>query len=201
MRYFSTFLLVLALCGCAKGQGISLLQYTDYGETRQNFKLCHGFSCSMRTPVNLEESMWREIVAGFKNPAATPEQEREKIAEAIALIERYVTVKVGLRPDLGRAETFEGDQSQMDCIDEAVNTSRYLRFLDESGAFVWHKAADPVHRGYFVDGIYPHNSGAVREIKSGEVYVIDSYYFDNGEKPAVMKLDVWLDNWRPDPTL
>ncbi len=113
-------------------------------------------------------------------------------------MEKEVVKATGITPDLGEARTFEGDQSQMDCIDETINTSLYLQFFDDEGLFKFHEAAPPLHRGYFVNGMWPHNTGAVREKASGKVYAIDSYYFDNGVTPSIVPIDVWLQNWRPE---
>ena len=123
--------------------------------------------------------------------------ERLKIAHAIAQIEKQIIANTGMTPDRGEAHTFEADNGQMDCMDEAINTSQYLKFLEEAGVLKFNEASEPVHRGFFVDGMWPHNSGAVREKATGEIYVIDSYYFDAGHDAAVVPLRKWLDEWRP----
>ena len=85
----------------------------------------------------------------------------------------------------------------MDCIDETVNTDLYLSFLQTAGVFKFHEKTGPLHRGYFVDGMWPHNTAAAVERDSGAVYAIDSYYHDNGVKIDAVEKDVWLDRWRP----
>lgn len=198
MRVRATiFSLCLFLAACA-GQGISLIPYQDSGASPQHFRLCHGFSCSERTNVSLSDAQWNKVLSPFKKKAKNAEFERKQIADALSLMEKEVIADTGMKSDFGEARTFEGDQSQMDCVDEAINTSLYLKFLDQAGVLKFHKAAEPVHRGFFVDGQWPHNSGAVEEIATGEKYVIDSYYFDSGVPPAVVPLDVWLAEWRPE---
>jgi hypothetical protein len=162
------------------------------------FYICHGFSCTERTKIMLSEKQWRRVAKIFRKKSKTPEDERKKIAQAIEQIETEIDKVSGLRPDLGEARTFEGDQSQMDCIDESINTSMYLEFLQQEGLMRLHEPVPPVHRGFFVDGKWPHNSGAVRERPTGKIYVIDSYYFDSGKKVYVVPLDAWLKNWRPE---
>ena len=56
---------------------------------------------------------------------------------------------------------------------------------------VFHKVSRPVYKGYMVNGVYPHNSAAVQETDSGDIYVIDSYIFENGAEPNIRKLDSW----------
>jgi len=191
------FILCLMLSACAKGNGINLAPYTDAGARPEKFRVCHGFGCSFKTPVWLEEKQWRNVISVFRRTARTPEAERQKIAKAIARMEKHVAKAAGLSPDLGEATTFEKDQHQMDCIDEAINTSMYLKFFADVGALKFHEVAPPVHRGYFINGMWPHNSAAVRELESGGIYVIDSYYEDNGGKVYVVPLDEWLAEWRP----
>ena len=194
------FLLIalLFLGGCAKGQGISLLPYQDSSETPQDFRLCVGFGCSWRVPVGLSEQDWARVTKPLHRKAKTAEGERENIAKVIAQMERRVQANAQLSPDRGQAETFENDQHQMDCLDETINTSRALGFLTDEGLLHFHEVAGPIHRGYFVDGLWPHNSAAVMEIETGERYAIDSYYSDNGEEVHVVTLDEWLDAWRPE---
>jgi hypothetical protein len=188
---------ILLLGGCAKGNGISMMPYQDVHDGPHAFKLCHGFSCSEKSLVKLDEKQWKKVAAVFKKPAKTPEREREQITKAIAILEVESTKVASLTPDRGEAETFEGDQAQMDCIDEAINTTHYIEFMEEAGLLKYHDPAPPIHRGFFVDGQWPHNSGAVKEEDTGEVYAIDSYYFDAGTPPAVVPIDTWLDEWRP----
>ncbi len=175
--------------------------YTDYHETRQSFKLCHGYACTQRTPTGIEDTAWRDILSSFAKAAPTPEEERLRIAKAVGQIENHINQKTGMRLDRAEAVAFETDTHQMGCIDEAVNTSRYLRFLGEEGVFAFHKAYDPVHRGYFIDGMWPHNSGAVQENETSDIYVIDSYYQDSGHPADIVALDTWLDNWKPEESL
>ena len=177
---------------------MSLMPYQDKNAGPQDFALCHGFSCSYETRTGIAEKEWKKILRGFSPPAKNAAAERLKIAEAVRKIEAYVNKHSGLNPDKGKAVRFEKDEDQMDCVDETINTSQYLAFLDREGVFKFHVAADPVHRGYFVDGMWPHNSAAVRETESGAVFVIDSYYYDSGSKIAVVPLDEWLADWHPE---
>lgn len=189
---------LLAFCGCTKGQGISLAEFENASESPQNFKLCHGFGCSDYTWTGLSEKQWMQAVSPLKRKAKDAEQERMNIAKSIARIEKSVQTVSGVSRDLGGARTFEKDQGQMDCLDETINTSRYLAFIEAEGLLRFHDVYEPIHRGFFVDGMWPHNSAAVREKETGEIYAIDSYYSDNGGEVHVVALDVWLDEWRPE---
>ena len=198
MRHILCLWACLALSACGGGQGISLLPYQDKEESPAKFRLCHGFGCSARTWVALSEKDWDFVTRPLRRKVINAAKERAQIAEAVARMERIVQHNTGMNADIGQATTFEKDQHQMDCLDETINSSRTLAFLADDGLLRYHDVGDPVHRGYFVDGMWPHNSAAVVEKDSGAVYAIDSYYFDNGKRVDVVPLDNWLDTWRPE---
>jgi hypothetical protein len=189
---------VLCLSSCANGQGISMIPYEDKNSSPKDFILCHGFGCSHKTRVQLTDGEWKRVLAPLKKKAKNAEAERSALAKSVGLMESTVTKVIGATPDQGEAHTFEKDQDQMDCIDEAINTTHYLEFIQAADVLKFHRVHDPVHRGYFINGVYPHNSGAVEELSTGHVYVIDSYYFASGHTASVVPLDVWLNNWRPE---
>lgn len=186
------------LCGCARGQGINLYSYWQEKPTRQNFDLCHGFSCTFRTPVSIEDATWENILLNFSPPAQSAKEERAQIATAIAQIEQYIQTATGMNKDLAQAENFESDEDQMDCIDETINTSRYLAFLEQDSVLKFHRRAKPIHRGYFIDGRWPHNTATIEEISTGRIFTMDSYYYDSGNPPAIVTKNEWLDGWKPE---
>jgi hypothetical protein len=192
------FCCLLVLSACAGGQGMSMAPYEYADANPHNFVLCHGFGCSSKTRVELTKAEWKAVSAPLRRKAKTAVAERQNIAKAIGLMEKHVTVASGLKADSGQARTFEKDQAQMDCIDEAINTTHYLEFFAAQDLFKFHRVHEPVHRGYFINGVYPHNSAAVEETMTGQVYVIDSYYFDAGTPASVVPLNVWLAEWRPE---
>ena len=198
MHFTALILILFTLAGCARGQGISLLPYQDPDATLYDFKLCHGFGCTSRTQVKMDKKSWQKALKPLRVKSKTAEQERRNITKSIALIEREIQKNTGMNIDLGQARTFEKDQHQMDCLDETINTSRYLDFIHQEGLLHHHDVAEPIHRGYFVDGMWPHNSAAVQERMTGQIYAIDSYYSDNGGEVHVVPLDLWLAHWKPD---
>ncbi len=197
MNIIRILLLLPLICSCSKGQGISLHQYTSRQETPASFKLCHGFSCTYETDISIPNNKWNDIISNFSPSANNARQEKAQIAKAIAEIEIAVNKISGMNSDRAKAENFEQDQDQMDCLDETINTSRYLKFIEKEYVFKWHKTSNPIHRGYFIDGMWPHNSATITEIKTNKVYAVDTYYFDEGIPPPIIPKDIWLDNWKP----
>lgn len=161
--------------------------------TPGKFTVCHGNGCVIRSEVSLAGYHWGRVMGLFDEPAKSPARERKKISQAIAMIETIVGKKIGTHTDVGKNAYKYYDKGQMDCVDETINTSLYLRFLKKGGALAWHVVAGPLRRGF----IRPHNTAVVSEIRSGDSYAIDSWFFKNGEEPAIVPVKDWLSGWRP----
>ncbi len=196
-------LLLLSLClltACATG--IPLEKYEIDKATPQAFDLCHGYSCTYKTPTGFTDAEWADIRSVFtRNAAANDEDERAKIAKAIALMESYSGAKTGTDEDAGEAVSLKTSTLQMDCIDETVNTTQYLTFIQNAGLLKYHEVAEPTHRGYFIDGRWPHNSAVIRNLNSKSLYVVDAFYRKNGEEPYIVPRDLWLGGWSPNKSL
>jgi hypothetical protein len=185
----------LTLAACSTG--IQVKKYNPGEASRHDFKQCRGFGCTYLHETKFTEAEWKRVVAVFKTkPAKTAEQERSKIAAAIAMMERIIGVKTGASADVGQATMTNKTPHQLDCIDETTNTTHYLSFLEDDGLLKFHRLGNPVHRGYFING-WPHNTATVRELETNAQYVIDSYYRDNGVKPDILPVKTWLSGWKP----
>lgn len=197
MRRYLPLIVIPFLTACGS-QGMNLYPYKDPSFSREKFAVCHGFNCYYRTEGWITDKQWRQIERMFTPAAKTPEEERRRIVRAIGRMETYAGLSSGLTEDRAEAETFEENRlTQMDCIDETVNTDLYLSFLFDAGLIKHHRPHNPVHRGYFIDGAWPHNSAAVADIKTGTVYVIDSYFGKHGDGAYAVPLGDWADFWRP----
>lgn len=198
MRIREWGLLACLLLGACGNEGMNLHPWKDSSFSREKFAVCHGFNCYYRTEGWMTDKQWAQIEKIFTPAAKSAEEERKRIARAIGRMETYAGLSSGLNKDRAEAETFEEDRlSQMDCIDETINADLYLSFLFDAGLIKYHVPHNPVHRGYFIDGAWPHNSAAIEERELGTVYVIDSYYSAHGEDSYVVPLKEWAAFWRP----
>jgi hypothetical protein len=68
--------------------------------------------------------------------------------------------------------------------------------LDQAGLLRWHEPRGPVSRGFFING-WPHTTAVLAEIETGKIYVVDSWFHDNGIAPETISLDDWMDGWSP----
>ncbi|ORU90868.1 MAG: hypothetical protein A6F71_07930 [Cycloclasticus sp. symbiont of Poecilosclerida sp. M] len=139
------------------------------------------------------------MIGGYFSPAATTaERERKQIAGAIGQIERYVGPMTKTAYDL--PGTFEAPlfdvQRQMDCVDEAKNTTLYLRILREKGWINFHREGYRVNRGFFFNG-WPHTSAMINNPSTGKDYVVDSWFHKNGEPVEIVPLKLWHAGWWP----
>ena len=156
------------------------------------FTICHGYDCTYRSEVKLVPEDWERVRALFEPPSASAAEERQVIAASVALMERIVGARVGTKSDVGGiAFIAAGNASQLDCIDESVNTTVYLLLMREDGLLRWHDVAPPASRGVFLDGRWYHQSAVIRERDSEQEYAVDSWVNDNGAVPVLTELGVW----------
>lgn len=187
---------LLFFAGCASPFEKYLLQMEmdeNNHATPERFTVCHGNGCAIRSEVSLAETHWNQVMGLFDGGAQSPKAERIQISKAIAMIEALVGEEIGTHTDNGENIYKYYDQGQMDCVDETINTTLYLRFLKEGGALNWHAVAEPQRRGF----IWLHNTAAVKEMRSGDRYAVDSWFFKNGEEPSIVPVEDWLSGWRP----
>lgn len=190
--------LLLPLAGCiAQSGGEPRMWFATHGATPPSATrvvVCHGFGCHYRDSVGLSKrdlaTMRRLIAAG----RASPEAERQAIARFVAHMEDRVAAAAGSAGDVGGLDMWNaGKRGQMDCIDEAANTTSYLLIAEKRGYLAHHEVRRPVARGFFLDGRYPHATAVVREKRSGTPYAVDSWRKPNGERPVVMPLAAWFE--------
>lgn len=173
-------------------------RYVGEDPQRERFVVCQGYGCSDRMETGLSAGEWEQIEALFSPPAASAEEERERIERAIALFERIVGPKTGSDIDKAGATVISSNHTgQMDCLDETVNTSTYLTFLEAAGLLRHHYKDKALRRGYLIDGLWTHNTATVTERATGARYTVDSWFRKNGEPPVIIPVKEWLDGYFP----
>lgn len=196
MKHVILLSLTLLVAGCATG--LPIKKYNDLPAAPEAFSICHGYSCTHKSKAGFTSSEWQSVLNILRqNPAKTPEEERSKIGHAIAQMEEYTGKKTGTDEDHAEAVGFKTSIYQLDCIDETVNTTQYVTLLQQAGALKFHEITEPTHRGYLIDGTWPHNTAVIKEKASGALFVVDSFYRANGQEPYIMPRQTWLDGWKP----
>lgn len=160
-------------------------------------EICYQHGCARHAQVSLDRTVLTALAQTF---LATQDAERERtaIAAAIASLERYVGAATGTDHDLGG--TFPGAfrNGQMDCIDEATNTTRYLQLFAQQGWLRWHEPREPATRLPIPRGWWPHSTAVIRERSTGREFAVDSWFDANGKPPHIVDLPAWRRGWKPD---
>ena len=163
----------------------------------QHFAICNLAGCEETIVVTLTSADWARIDSIFSPRARDSEEERGRIARAIALFEQLVADQAGTGDDqAGPNGVFRGTR-QLDCIAETTNTTSYLILLHERGLMQWHAPRYPQHRGFF-RGQLPHNTAVVEDLQTGERYAVDAYFHVNGVAPEIVPISEWVGGFIPD---
>jgi len=152
------------------------------------FMQCFDFGCKSMRELHYTPADWRAIEALFGNEVIDAASEKQAIRRAVALMERISGDLSGTSLDRGGNYPGADIPHQMDCIDESTNTHQYLNALQQLGLLRWHRVDRKYRR---IVWFATHWSASIREIGSDRVFVVDSWYRDNGELPYVQPLADW----------
>ncbi|GAB4490252.1 MAG: hypothetical protein OHK006_22850 [Thermodesulfovibrionales bacterium] len=150
----------------------------------------------MRREIGLSEREWTEIRAIFTPLPTSALQERAAIARAVGQLETMAGAKTGTDKDIGGSSPGMFMQDQLDCVDEMLNTGAYLTMMKNAGLISFHDLLEPAQRGNFFNG-WPHVAVPIVERATGMMYVVDSWYYDNGVPPVIIPYGDWMKGWRP----
>lgn len=185
--------LVLAACAGGRDSPIAKRIYALDAElkpTTEAFILCAGHGCRDRHVVRLTPGEWARVRAHFSPAPGTPGAEREAMRHAIATLERLSGDKTGTSAD--RAGTYSSmfAANQLDCADETVNVTTYLRLMIADGLVRHHRLGSRVHKGAIFDYL-PHMAPTVVDRETGIAWVMDSWYLDHGALPETVTVATW----------
>ncbi|MGV6806568.1 MAG: hypothetical protein ACWA5K_01525, partial [bacterium] len=164
----------------------------------QRFAVCNQVDCETTAVVELNDDDWHEISALFSPAPTNAQDERNRIANALALMEKKIGIQAGTSRDRGRTAGAYRSDGQLDCIAETGNSTLYLLLLQQRGLLHRHRVVYPAHRG-LLQGHLPHNTAVIEERATGTDYAVDSYFHDNGTQPVIVPIDTWLDGYEPAP--
>lgn len=191
----SPFLLLVALAACSNAgeerRVAQLVQDASYEE----LSVCSGSGCTYRNPVRLDETDWGKIDVLFAVPPSGAADERRRLGIAIGIMEILVGGQAGTKRDVGRNVFGRKQTEQLDCVDEAVNTTTYLRLIEARGLLRFHDVGLPANR--IIEVVNAHNTAVVTDRASGAPYAVDSWFYDNGSPAVVLPLATWRGGWDP----
>lgn len=197
-RGLTLLAMAVALSACVTGaDGLSshasnlVAQNVDSRPVPGNFHYCHAHNCKDRSRLSLDDAEWRDAIWRLVPEPASAAEERQRLAMAAADFERVVARKTGTEGDVGGSFAGFGQSGQLDCIDESLNMTMFLRLLEGQGLLRYHSPSSPITKGNLFDE-WPHYTATMIDRQTGERYTLDSWYFDNGEPALVLRSKTWL---------
>ena len=194
---------LVTLVGCASAQN-HVDNFAPPAPTLKEFTVCQGYGCRIQKTIRIEPFAWAEVARLFEPAPTNAAEERTRLGRAIALLETKIGAANGTSTDRAAATTFSSGPDQLDCIDETVNTTTYLRLLEQDGLMRRHIIGTPDQRGWLLSSFFGStdfitNTAVIVEKETGALFAIDSYFYANGRQPKIMPLAEWRKNWRPAP--
>ncbi len=160
------------------------------------FAVCRGYGCGQRDLVGLDPADLRALRALFDPPPADAAAERGTVARAVGFLEKVTGLALGTWADKPRTPMSLGDPTQLDCVDESINTSTVLHLLRREELLRWHVPAHPARRHAFL-GFGVHYTAVLVEQSTGRAYAVDSWFHANGVPVEVVALEQWRRGWAP----
>jgi hypothetical protein len=181
MRWFGGFLLLCALSAGAE----------------ERISVCFNYGCLTQAEVVFSDEQLRELsrLLGEAHDAA---QERAAISVAVGRLLGWAGEQSPISADRGGNYADDAVYGKMDCIDHSKTTTRLLRMMESEGMLRYHRVLEPVLRHRLL--IFDHFSAQIEEIELAAPmadgglpgrYVVDTWFFDNGQPAAVMPLANW----------
>lgn len=179
MKWLSGLLLLCALTAAAD----------------EKVSICYNYGCIAQAEIVYSDRQLNELgsLLASTHDAA---QERAALGEAVGIMLGWAGEQSPIKADRGGNHADDGVNGRMDCIDHSLTTSRLLLLIERRGWLHYHRVLESVLRRRFL--IFEHYSAQIEEVmpaKAGdrpERYVVDSWFFDNGQPAVVMPLARWL---------
>jgi hypothetical protein len=199
-RFVSLGFILCALVACQTlAEQDSIGWYQDRGAVyprHDKLVICHGFGCAHRTAITLQRSDKDKLAEIMAKGAKSAKEERAQLAKAVMWFEKRAGPVVGSTNDIGGLDMANARvKGQMDCIDEATNTTSLMLAMEDMGLFKHHRVGRPVARGFLLDGRYPHATATLIETATNTAHAIDPWPYGNGENVDVMLLSKWFATW------
>ena len=166
----------------------------------ERVSVCFNYGCLAQAEVEFSD----EQLAGIGRSLAVAhdaEDERRIIGEAVGLMLAWAGQQSPIAADRGGNYADDAAYGRMDCIDHSTTTTRLLQLMERHGWLRFHRVREPAMRSRFL--LFQHWSALIEETSpnAAEVddalFVVDSWFFDNGRPAAVMPLAAWLDGENP----
>lgn len=148
--------------------------------------ICYNYSCSAKTPVRFAEEQLQRVRTVLER-SADAFTERVAISWAVGRMYFFAGQQTPIWRDRGGNYDDDDANGRMDCIDHSTNTTSWLGVFERRGWLKFHSVMPPVKRGFFA----VHWGARIVERATNEQYIVDSWFFDNGDPAAVFTHGEW----------
>ena len=157
--------------------------------------VCRAYGCVAQDKVGFTDAELSNLGAELRQ-AGSPKEERAIVANVIGKMYQIAGRQSLIRFD--RAGNYFDDHpsGKTYCIDHSQTTTRFLRLLESHGYLHWHRVLDPVVRKAFY--IFDHFSAAIETNEGEQIFVVDSWFVEQGESALVFPLKEWMQGAGPD---
>ena len=153
--------------------------------------ICMNFGCKQKQIISLSNEEWESVANWLEPDVPDAFSERKNIQKAIGWMEvivgRHTPTHRDVGGDLHDDAEFPG---QLDCIDEANNTTTYLQLFQKNGLLKYHTVVEQAYRRAIFD---QHWAGQIQTLDKGERWVVDSWFQNNGYLPYLQRSEEWED--------
>lgn len=156
--------------------------------------ICYNYRCAVKAEVVFDSEDLNAIEALFSDNSDAG-NELGAIQLAIGLMNRIAGKQTPIHNDKGGNYEDDGVEGRMDCIDHSQTTTAYLRFIAAHGWLRFHRVLTPVRRAPLL--FDDHWGARVQDLKTGAQYVVDSWFFDNGQPAMIYPLERWMSGAHP----
>ena len=179
-----------------------LLMLAASASANEAVSICYNYGCLSEDEVlysDVQLRRVRELLADAHGAV----HERALVGVAVGWMLGWAGEQTPVSADRGGNYADDAVHGRMDCIDHSTTTTRLLRLMEGRGWLRFHRVLEPALRTNFF--IFDHYSAQIEETESpasegdeAARYVVDSWFFDNGQPAVVMPLENWLAGEGPD---
>ncbi len=161
----------------------------------EELTICYNYGCNAKAQVDYASAQLESLRAALA-AAGDADAERAAISRVIGRMYAIAGEQTPVWRDKGGNFADAGVNGQMDCIDHSTNTDNFLRLLQAHGWLRFHEVLERIERTRYIFAV--HWSARIRDRATQQVYVVDSWYFDNGHPAAMFPVESWLAGNDPD---
>lgn len=160
----------------------------------EELTLCYHYGCDRNRRIELDDTaqIWfRQRLDDVANAA----DERAALQDIVLSYYQRAAREAPIASDRGGNHEDATNVGRMDCLDHSHNVLVLLQLLAGKGWLHHHQLLGQVHRAPL---LFDHHAAvAVRDVTSGQDWVIDSWFRDFGAPPVVVPLAIWKEGFSP----